>query len=99
MVLESLITCPRCKAARRETMPTDACQFFYECIVCGARFKPKPVTVAFSAHTAMYHVLQYRKRAPKAHQMTAALESIGFGQTTTATGPLAGLASHRAGLA
>jgi len=41
MVLESLITCPCCNAARTEAMPTDACRFFYECIACGARLKPK----------------------------------------------------------
>ena len=25
------ITCPQCKTAKLEAMPTDACQFFYEC--------------------------------------------------------------------
>jgi hypothetical protein len=42
IVLESIITCPRCGHARHETMPTDACQFFYECTSCKALLRPKP---------------------------------------------------------
>jgi hypothetical protein len=40
IILESVITCPRCGFARRETMPVDACQFFYDCAGCGARLRP-----------------------------------------------------------
>ena len=40
-VLESTITCPHCSARKTERMPTDACQFFYECAACGARLRPK----------------------------------------------------------
>jgi hypothetical protein len=32
----STITCPMCGTAKAETMPTDACLFFYECTGCGA---------------------------------------------------------------
>ena len=42
MLLESVITCPSCGAAKRETMPTDACLYFYECEACGTLLKPKP---------------------------------------------------------
>ena len=28
----SVITCPRCGHFQEEQMPTDACQFFYECV-------------------------------------------------------------------
>jgi len=38
----SLITCPHCGAASLESMPTDACRYFYDCNACGARLKPKP---------------------------------------------------------
>jgi hypothetical protein len=38
----STITCPRCGFAASEAMPTDACQFFYECLGCGAMLRPKP---------------------------------------------------------
>ena len=41
MILESVITCPHCRTVKSETMPTDACQFFYVCTGCGARLRPK----------------------------------------------------------
>ena len=40
-ILESTITCPRCGERRTERMPTDACQFFYECPACKAMLRPK----------------------------------------------------------
>jgi hypothetical protein len=40
-VLESEITCPKCGSRRKESMSTDACQFFYECTGCGALLRPK----------------------------------------------------------
>ncbi|BBL72225.1 GDCCVxC domain-containing (seleno)protein [Methylogaea oryzae] len=40
--LESVITCPHCGHSRRETMPLDYCQFFYDCRGCGALLRPKP---------------------------------------------------------
>ena len=41
MQLESTLTCPKCQHQAVETMPTDACQFFYDCEGCGQRLKPK----------------------------------------------------------
>ena len=41
MIAESVITCPHCGAAKLETMPTDACQFFYECSGCRTLLRPK----------------------------------------------------------
>ncbi|MGH8724115.1 MAG: GDCCVxC domain-containing (seleno)protein [Burkholderiales bacterium] len=41
-VLESVIVCPSCGRSSVETMPTDACLFFYDCPHCGVRLKPKP---------------------------------------------------------
>ncbi|HEY5174307.1 MAG TPA: GDCCVxC domain-containing (seleno)protein [Terriglobales bacterium] len=41
-VLESTITCPRCGHRKTERMPSDACQWFYECEACHAVLKPKP---------------------------------------------------------
>ena len=38
----STITCPECAASKTETMPIDACQFFYDCASCGALLRPKP---------------------------------------------------------
>jgi hypothetical protein len=39
--LKSTITCPECGCSREETMPTDACQWFYECTGCHVLLKPK----------------------------------------------------------
>jgi len=39
--LESTITCPKCRFQKKETMPTNACQFFYECENCKTLLKPK----------------------------------------------------------
>lgn len=40
--LRSEITCPHCGHCKVEKMPTDACQFFYECEGCHALLRPKP---------------------------------------------------------
>ena len=41
VVLQSAIACPRCGHVRVETMPGDACQYFYECTACKTLLKPK----------------------------------------------------------
>jgi hypothetical protein len=41
-ILTSVITCPSCGHRAEETMPTNACLFFYDCAHCNARMKPKP---------------------------------------------------------
>jgi hypothetical protein len=41
VIAESTITCPQCGTATVETMPTDACQFFYDCMGCGTLLRPK----------------------------------------------------------
>jgi hypothetical protein len=38
--LQSVLTCPKCGHQSAETMPTDACQYFYDCAGCGALLKP-----------------------------------------------------------
>lgn len=38
--LESEITCPHCGHQKVEAMPTDACQYFYECENCKQILKP-----------------------------------------------------------
>lgn len=42
MDLVSMITCPNCGHRQEETMPTDACQFFYDCKHCGTMLRPHP---------------------------------------------------------
>jgi hypothetical protein len=36
----STLTCPKCGHAEKEEMPTDACQFYYDCIGCGELLRP-----------------------------------------------------------
>lgn len=38
----STLTCPHCGHQSTDTMPTDACQYFYDCKGCGALLKPLP---------------------------------------------------------
>lgn len=38
--LQSSITCPKCGHSKSETMPTETCQFFYECESCKTVLKP-----------------------------------------------------------
>lgn len=40
MELRSTLTCPKCGHVETETMPTNACQFFYDCKGCGVVLRP-----------------------------------------------------------
>ena len=42
LTLQSTLTCPHCGHQAAETMPTDACLFFYICKDCGELLRPKP---------------------------------------------------------
>ena len=42
ITLTAQLTCPECNAVSAETMPTNACQYFYDCRACGAVLRPKP---------------------------------------------------------
>jgi hypothetical protein len=42
IIWQSTLTCPVCGYRKTETMPRDACQWFYECQGCHALLKPKP---------------------------------------------------------
>ena len=41
VILESVLTCPSCGHEQQEIMPTDTCQYFYECTHCKTLLKPK----------------------------------------------------------
>ena len=41
-VLESVLICPECGFFKSEVMPTDACQYYYECSNCRTLLRPKP---------------------------------------------------------
>ena len=42
IAVTSTITCPLCGFHKVETMPTDACQYFYQCEGCTQVLRPKP---------------------------------------------------------
>lgn len=39
--LKSTLTCPECGFTRQETMPEDACVYFYECQGCKTVLRPE----------------------------------------------------------
>lgn len=41
VILQSCITCPECGHAQTDTMPTNACQWFYDCAGCGKVLAPR----------------------------------------------------------
>lgn len=41
LITTSELTCPNCGHISRESMPTDACIYFYDCAGCGALLRPK----------------------------------------------------------
>lgn len=42
LILVSIVTCPNCGHKKEEVMPTNACQYFYDCENCHSVLKPKP---------------------------------------------------------
>lgn len=60
--LESELTCPNCGYTKQESMPTNACQFYFACINCKMLLRPRPATAACSAPMAL--CLAYRLRKP-----------------------------------
>ncbi len=42
VILESMLTCPKCGNAALEKMPLDSCRFFHECVACHALMRPMP---------------------------------------------------------
>jgi hypothetical protein len=60
MQLESTLTCPSCGHRSVETMPTDACVFFYAARAAGRGLSPSLATVACSAPMARSRVRRCR---------------------------------------
>lgn len=40
VILSSTLTCPNCGFQKTEEMPTDACQYLYQCTSCKEVLKP-----------------------------------------------------------
>ena len=41
VTLKAHLTCPECSFAQEAEMPTDACQYFYDCVNCKALLSPR----------------------------------------------------------
>jgi hypothetical protein len=77
VIPDSTITCPICGTAKAETMPTDACQFFYECTGCGALLRPKPgdCCVFCSYGSVPCPPIQQRREASQKQSISGLLEA------------------------
>ena len=42
VITRAELTCPNCGTAQSAEMPTDACQFFHECVHCHSVLRPQP---------------------------------------------------------
>ncbi|MDR9410252.1 MAG: GDCCVxC domain-containing (seleno)protein [Balneolaceae bacterium] len=42
VIVKSILTCPNCNRSSEQPMPTDSCQYFWECEYCKSVIKPKP---------------------------------------------------------
>lgn len=60
--LISTITCPECGHKKEETMPTDACQFFYECENCKKVLRPLDGDCCVYCSYEMWLAHQFKKR-------------------------------------
>ena len=69
VILESTLTYPHCGTAKTETMPTNACLFFYECTGCKVLLRPKPgdCCVFCSFGTVPCPPIQADSASPPAH--------------------------------
>jgi hypothetical protein len=67
LVLQSTLTCPACGFHKEETMPTDACQYFYKCASCETTLNLSKVIVAYFVVTALYLAHQYKPTKVVAH--------------------------------
>jgi len=52
--LRSTLTCPECGGRTTETMPTDACQYFFACRCCSAVRKPNAGVFCFFCSPAAF---------------------------------------------
>jgi hypothetical protein len=42
VIVQSIVTCPRCGHRQLEAMPENACVHYYECLGCHKSLHPKP---------------------------------------------------------
>jgi hypothetical protein len=71
MSAQSTLTCPKCRRKTTETMPEDACVFFFDCPHCKAVLRPLPgdccVFCSYGDHKCPPQVTTLERRSgPKA---------------------------------
>ncbi len=72
MLLSSTLTCPKCGGVSIETMPTDACQFFYDCKHCGSVLRPLKGDCCVFCSYGDVPALQFRTGGRQGRQLRAA---------------------------
>ncbi len=84
VLLQSTLTCPSCGVAKVETMPTNACQYFYECTACNTLLKPKQGDAACSVPMGRCLARQF-KRAKVTTAAPASAGDIEYESQSTCT--------------
>jgi len=88
IAVESVLTCPRCGFAKAETMPSDACQFYYECENCKVLLRPKTGDCCvFCSYGSV--------KCPSVQQSASFREAVALGDHSGASGETTS-ASHAA---
>jgi len=59
-ILQSTITCPKCASTSAETMPTNACQFFWEALYVRRSLTQRKGIDVCSVHMEIISVIQFR---------------------------------------
>lgn len=84
-LLQSTITCPECGHVKEETMPTDACQWFYECEGCKACFVRRWAIAVSSARMERTSALRYRLTGPRVAPLEREASCASLGLRTKMT--------------
>jgi len=87
IIAESELTCPQCGHQSLDTMPTDNCQFYYECKGCGALLKPLPGDSPFDeawAHRAYRAHMNAFEGLALFAPLAVAVQVTGLGNEVTA---------------
>jgi uncharacterized Zn finger protein len=79
------LTCPECGNQSKELMPTNACQFYYDCPSCGALLSPSRAIVVCFVPTETLNALRLSKDHRAVHSQVDLPNNIA---TQSSTNPL-----------
>ncbi len=65
VITRARLTCPQCGYVQEADMPTDACQFFYDCVNCKSVLRPGRAIAASSARMLIHFAQVNRRRSSK----------------------------------